>query len=226
MRLAMLTVYWVCFAVGGAFVLLAIAGGHSVDLGDHDFDLHRDLESLHSDLPSEFPQEAVDGAADGDVDWVAGDRRTSSRRQQFSLRSIVRVFQSLKFWTFGACFFGLTGLILSNLSLPLPSALVTIAALGMGFVCGTFVSSSLQVLRYRHTDSLVRTADLTGQSGTVELPFNANSRGKIRLMVKGSSVSCIAYTDEQRDFQPGDRVLVVGTENNRLWIVSAEKYDL
>jgi membrane protein implicated in regulation of membrane protease activity len=220
MRLAMLTLYWICFAVGGVFVLLALAGGHSLDLGDHDLDLNRDLDSA-GDSSAELSSEGIDA----DLDWNASGDRPSSPRRNGLLRSILRVFQSLKFWTFGACFFGLTGLVLSNLSIALSPILVAIAAIGMGFVCGTFVSGSLQFLRHRQTDSLIRTSDLAGQSGTVELPFNAASRGKVRLIVKGSSMSLVAYTDEQRDFQPGDRVLVVGTENNRLWVVSAEKYD-
>jgi membrane protein implicated in regulation of membrane protease activity len=217
----MLTLYWICFTVGGVFVLLAIAGGHSLDFGDHDVDWQHDLESSPADLPSELGGEP----GDADLDWSVPSDRTPTPRPNFLLRSVFGVFQSLKFWTFGACFLGLTGLVLSHLTIALSPVLVAIAAVSMGLICGTLMSGSLQLLRHRHTDSLIRTTDLAGQNGTVELPFNVNSRGKVRLVVKGSSISFMAYTDEQRDFQPGDRVLVVGTENNRLWVVSAEKYD-
>ncbi len=57
----------------------------------------------------------------------------------------------------------------------------------------------------------------------MEVPFDQASRGKVRLLTKGSVIDLIAYTDDVRAFQPGDRVLVVGMEQNRLWVVSADE---
>jgi membrane protein implicated in regulation of membrane protease activity len=211
----MLTIYWFCFAIGGVFVLLAMLGGlDHFDL-DHDFDLDRDVDlDVHIDTDIEL----VDpGSAQPEP------RRLSPRRQRWGWFG---VFQSLKFWTFGLCFFGLTGLVLSNLSVALPSTIVTIAAVIMGILCGAIVSGTLRALRRQQADSLVRSADLVGLAGTVEVPFNATSRGKVRLQVKGSTFDVVAYTDEAREFQLGESVFVVGAVNggdqNRLWVVSAD----
>lgn len=196
----MLTIYWFCFVGGGVFVLLAVLGGiDGADLDIH-FDIHTEL-LLDSDVEISDP----------------GDRPSHTRN---SRRFWSNTFKSLKFWTFGLCFFGLTGLVLSQMAIS--SLAVAIAAVTMGIICGAMVSGALQALRGRQVDSLVRTTDLVGLAGTVELPFDAMSRGKVRLLVKGTMVSTIAYTDEEKSFQPGDQILVVGTEQNRLWVVSTD----
>jgi hypothetical protein len=141
------------------------------------------------------------------------------------LRRVPSVVLSFKFWTFATCFFGLTGLVLSHLSVALPSPWIVALALGMGTLLGTLVSGSLQFLRRRRVDSLVRSQDLVGLCGRVEVPFDADSRGKVRLQVKGNLVDFMAYTDEPRPLHVGDTILVVGSENNRLWVVSTEHTD-
>ncbi len=199
----MLSVYWVCFAVGGTFVLLAVLSGlDGVDFGDSDVDTPLDddielTESQDQSPPSLFqPQKSA---------W----------------RDLLSIFATLRFWTFALCFFGLTGLVLSHLPVQLPSALVAIAAVFMGILCGSLVAGSLRLLQKRHTDSLVRSDDLVGAMGTVEVPFDNHSRGKVRLLVKGSLIDMLASTDEARPFKQGDRVLVVGLDQNHLWVVAA-----
>ena len=211
----MLTIYWFCFAMGGVFVLLAMLGGldhfdFDHDL-DHDFDHDADL-TIYLDTDIEFADPG------NDHQTVPNVPRRYLRRSRWGWLGVMK---SLKFWTFGICFFGLTGLVLSNLSATLPAVIVAIASVIMGILCGGLVSGSLRALRHQQADSLVRSADLVGIAGTVEVPFNANSRGKVRLQIKGSILDVIAYTDEAREFQTGEQVLVVGIDQNRLWVVSA-----
>jgi membrane protein implicated in regulation of membrane protease activity len=199
----MLTIYWVCFIVGGVFVLLAVLGGlDGVDF-DHDFDLDHGLDLDHVEADVELTEPS--------------ERPQRSRWLWFSL------LKSVKFWTFSSCFFGLTGVVLSGLNLP--PLLVLLLAVGMGLICGTAIAATLRLLYRRQVDSLARTTDLVGLTGTVELPFDPDSRGKVRLQVKGTTIDFIAYTDEKNTFQRGDLVLVVGTDQNRLWVVSAEGAD-
>jgi membrane protein implicated in regulation of membrane protease activity len=103
--------------------------------------------------------------------------------------------------------------------------MVAIAAASMGTLCGALVAGVLQALRRRRVDSLVRSPDLIGLTGTVELPFDASSRGKVQVLVKGTLVNFTAYTDESKPLRQGEQVLVVGTEQNRLWVVSADSLD-
>lgn len=197
----MLTLYWLSFAIGGVFVLLAVVGG---------FD-GVDFDDLDGDTPFE-----------SDLDIAAPGR--SNQRSPFQRKpkaNPLGIVLSLKFWTFGLCFFGLTGLVLSNLSIQLPGNLVAFAAIAMGIVCGALVAGTLRALRNHHANSLVRSEDVIGLTGIVTLPFDQGSRGKVQIKVKGSQVERIAYTDEAQGFQLGDRVLIVGVEHERLWVVSA-----
>ncbi|UBF27211.1 NfeD-like protein [Kovacikia minuta CCNUW1] len=208
----MLSVYWFCFAIGGVFVLLAVLGGFDgVDFDTHDFDFHSDADF-----------EVVDPGDRAPLKSSAVARSPKSGR---FLRSLFGVVKSLKFWTFGSCFFGLTGIVLSSLQLGLPPLTIAILAVGMGILCGAGISGALLSLRRQQTDSLVRTTDLVGLIGTVEIPFSKTSRGKVRLQVKGSQLNLMAYTDESSELLAGDPVLVVGTEQNRLWVVSANRLD-
>ena len=208
----MLTIYWFCFAIGGVFVLLAVVSGiDGVEFGAGDFEA--DVDDL-----------APDGGMDEDLELA--DQPTPEPRPLFGRRtkhSPLAIFKSLRFWTFGSCFFGLTGLVLSQLSVGWPPVVIAIAAGVMGVVCGAMVSGMVQMLRDRDSNSLVRSTDLVGQMGVVEIPFDRHSRGKVRLRVKGSVIDRIAYTEDVKQFQPGDTVLVVGTEQDRLWVVSTDQ---
>jgi membrane protein implicated in regulation of membrane protease activity len=189
----MLTLYWFCFILGGVFVALAVLGG--VDGADLEPHLDADIEL------SDPSDRAVQGTFN-------------------TLKFIFAVVRSLKFWTFGLCFFGLTGLVLSHLRVSLPTFLIAFIAGVLGCLLGGFIAGTLKILRDRQVDSLVRSEDLVGLSGTVELPIDPNHRGKVRLNVKGSLIDFVAYTDELKGFKPGDPVLVVGMDQGRLWVVS------
>lgn len=205
----MLTIYWLCFAVGGVFVLLAILSGmDGADVGEPDFEAPDFDTNIDQDIEIR------------DMKERSPDRLFVARRP--SRNGIFGFVKSLKFWTFGICFFGLTGLVLSNLTMPLPAGLIAIVAVVMGSICGALVSGTLQILRRQQADSLIRVDDLVGSTGTVEVPFDKDSRGKVQLLVKGSMIQMIAYTDAVQALEKGDPVLVVGTEQNRLWVVPAE----
>ncbi|MGL5509649.1 MAG: NfeD family protein, partial [Microcoleaceae cyanobacterium] len=76
---------------------------------------------------------------------------------------------------------------------------------------------------YRQVNSLVRSHDLVGVIGIVEIPFDQDSKGKVKLTVKNSDLYLIAYTQENREFHKDEKVLVVGMDNNKLWVVSSDQ---
>ena len=204
----MTTIYGLCFLIGGIFVVLATLGG--IDEVDFDFEVDPDLEIID---PGEGPPQK-------------GRLRRGHRRVGRPSLPILGILKSLKFWTFGSCFFGLTGLVLSALQPALVPAGIFTLALGMGLLCGIAMAWILLVLRRRHADSLVRSEDLVGQTGIVEIPFDAHQKGKVRLQVKGSTVDFVALTDEPKMLKIGDPIVVMGTKKNRVWVVSAETFHL
>ncbi|MGF1600763.1 MAG: NfeD-like protein [Thermosynechococcaceae cyanobacterium] len=196
------TIYWFCFLVGGIFVALAVIGG--VDGVEFEFEADTDLDLSDKGEGARSPSDPP---------------RFRSSKRSFTL---FEVFTSFKFWTFGTCFFGLTGLVLSHLRVPLAAPVVVLIALAMGLLMGTAMSSILLSLRRRHADSLIRSEDLVGLNGTVEVPFDASSRGKVRLEVKGTSRDFVAMTDHPSLLDFGTSVMVVGTKNNQVWVVAEE----
>jgi len=200
----MIWIYILCLVVGGTFVVLSAVGG--LDGADFagDFDVEIDAET-----ESDFE----------DVDvGTHGNRASRSMRG----RSFWVPFLSLRFWTFALCFFGLTGILVSLAQPELVSGLVALIASVMGLLCGTAAAFVLRALGSNQVNSLTRPDELAGQIGTVEIPFDANSRGKVRLSIRGATVGFFAFTQEQREFQTGESVLVVGLENNKLWVISTD----
>ena len=202
-------IYSLCFIVGGIFVLLAAVGGlDGVDFaGDFDTDIH---------LPDHVDIHTPDHVDDIDVGTQIDQTLTALRNRWWL------PFLSLRFWTFALCFFGLTGLLTQLVQPSLPGWLGALIAVLMGLFCGLVAALVLRSLSRQSVSSLVRPEDLAGQIGTVEIPFDAHSRGKVYLNLSGSRVSFLAMTQEERDFQLGDSVLVVGLERDKLWVASTD----
>lgn len=212
----MMLIYTLCLGVGGTFVLLSALGG--LDGADFaaDFDVEVDADAdaeLEAETGTAIAPDTATSFDDVDVGTQGG---TVASRRRWS------PFLSLRFWTFALCFFGLTGLLVSWVQPGLAGGLVAIIALLMGILCGLAAAVALRSLSSNRVNSLTRPEELTGQVGTVEIPFDAHSRGKVRLKIRGSTVGFFALTQEDRAFQSGEAVLVVGLENNKLWVVSAD----
>lgn len=195
----MQSVYWLCFILGGTFVTLSALGG--LDGVEFDAEIDTDIE-LRPPTPHD-------------------QSKPSSHTINPKVRFVVNVLTSVRFWTFSSGFFGLTGILLSWLYSSFSAGLIFTIALLIGLLLGTAIASALVALHMRQVDSLVRSTDLAGLMGVVEVPFDAHSRGKIRVDVRGNIVDFVARTDESEQlFEQGDRVLIVGVEHNRLWVVS------
>ncbi|MGD1900453.1 MAG: hypothetical protein ACFB16_26370 [Phormidesmis sp.] len=215
------SVYWFCLIIGGAFVALSLVGGGDL-LDDFDIDADADFD-VDTDFDADIDADAdfdadIDADTDLQIDTDVALLKTTARRRR-RLPFPLSILTSFKFWTFGGFFFGLTGLVIGATS-PELGILTFAIALAMGIFCGGALASSLRYLKHRQVDSLMRNEDFSGLVGIVELPFDANSKGKVFLEVGGSTLHLIARTDETESFQVGDRVLVVGREENRLWVVS------
>ncbi|QFZ92416.2 hypothetical protein [Synechococcus elongatus] len=208
----MISVYWFCFLFGGFFVALAAIGGlDSAFEAEFDADIDADFDAeMAPDVDAD-----VEAPSDFDIPEPAGDRR------RFWLP-----ITSFKFWTFGLCFFGMTGLVLQWISPGLPGFWQLALSIGMGLFLGTAIAAILRQLRHRQVDSLVRSTDLVGARGIVVLPFNAQSRGKVQLEVKNSVIELSACTDSPLDFQRGDEVVVLRSEGQRLWVIGRKELDL
>ena len=98
---------------------------------------------------------------------------------------------------------------------------------GISIAVGLFVGALIVWFiffwrRRQVVDSLMRSEDVVGIYGRVEVPFDTNSKGKIRVEIKGSMVDLIALTEEARQFNPGERVFVIQMKGNKVWVVGAD----
>ena len=74
-------------------------------------------------------------------------------------------------------------------------------SIAVGLFAGALIVWFIFFWRRRQVvDSLMRGEDVVGIYGTVEVPFDTNSKGKIRVEIKGSMVDLIALTDEMKPF--------------------------
>jgi len=196
----MLTLYLFCLAIGGGFVILsAFAGFDGIDF-DSDFDMDVELYEPKKD-----------------AETLTSRTSRKSSKPEFHLP-----FFSFRFWTFGSCFFGLTGFLLTKLNPLLPPAVILAISLGIGVSFGTIIVGILGKLRRQQANSLILSEDMIGLWGTVEIPFDQNCRGKVRLYLKESMVDVVAITEDTQSFEKGDKVFVVGRSHNKVLVISEE----
>lgn len=94
-------------------------------------------------------------------------------------------------------------------------------AVAIGIICGLAIVLLLYIgQRNKVANSLVRPHQIVGLYGIVEIPFDAKSKGKVRVNVKGSFVEFIALTDETQQFNKGDRVFILEMKGNKVWVVA------
>lgn len=102
---------------------------------------------------------------------------------------------------------------------------VALIAVAIGVCCGAVIVLLIVIQRRRqNVDSMVSANNLVGLYGTVEVPFDKYSKGKIRVHVpgQGSTIDFVACTDDSKSFQPGDRVFIVQVRKNQLWVISED----
>lgn len=91
----------------------------------------------------------------------------------------------------------------------------------IGIVCGIAIVLLLYIGRRKKVvNSLMRSNQVLGLSGVVEVPFDARSKGKVRVSVRGSMVDFVAFTDESKAFNKGDSVFIVEIKGNKVGVVS------
>lgn len=99
--------------------------------------------------------------------------------------------------------------------------IIACISVAIGIICGIAIVLLLYIgRRNKAVNSLMRSNQLIGLSGIVEIPFDARSKGKVRVSVRGSMVDFVAFTDEAKAFNQGDRVFIVEIKGNKVGVVS------
>lgn len=175
----MLVVYLITLIVGGALLAMTLILGGDAD-ADADADASADAE--------------VDANGDGagGVDVLLGWLPITSMR----------------FWTFFAAFFGLTGTILAGWSLT-GAAMTAVLAVAVGYVSGLAMDRAVRHLRQNETSSGVGSTDLIGATAKVLVPVGENRTGKVRVEMKDRSLDMLAEVEGQEELQTGETAMVL-----------------
>ncbi len=207
------TIYGIALLAGGVLVALsAFAGGHDLDAG-HDLALDApdapDVSAIHvdGDLAGghDLTAEADIGHTDISTTDVASGMVTAGNSAPRW-----RPFKEMRFWTFFAAFFGLSGVLfqLFGTFTLLPLEIVTAVLLGSG--SGFMASYVMYAMTRRESNSMASISDYNGATGKVLLPVGAEEQGKVRLTVRGQIVDLPALTAGKEELVRGDAVLVIG----------------
>jgi membrane protein implicated in regulation of membrane protease activity len=145
-----------------------------------------------------------DAAHPGDLHDGSSDAHDAGHADHSG--GILPIVLSLRFWTFGALAFGLTGALLHFFKLA-PLAVVPFVAVAMGLGSGWFAAWSFRALMRAATQSGATAGDAVGKLGRVLVTCEKGNRGKVRLELRGQSVDFLATTDEDQ-LEPGSSVLV------------------
>lgn len=197
----MLTVYLICLLTGGAMVLISVLFG-----GDSGSDVHAEAElEAHLDL---------DASADVDVGHdielhADADHDITGHSTGDVASDIWLPFLSLRFWTFAAAFFGLTGTLLSLFGALKSHLMNGVISAAMGLIAGTGMAYLLHFLQKREVNSTIPAREYIGRTADVVVSIDGEHPGKIRLNIHNNWIELLAISADENSFARGDTAFVI-----------------
>ena len=129
---------------------------------------------------------------------------------------------STRFWSFGICFFGLSGLLLILFVPTLNGITLNLIALATAVFIGFLSNRLMNVFSRRNVNSLVLQDDLLGLTGIVKLPIDSRQRGTVELLVKGSLIRRTALS-LSGPLKSGEEIVVMSLSGNNLKVMHADQ---
>lgn len=152
------------------------------------------------------------GGDEGDSDTTHGEVDTSGMGGFFG------ALLSLRFWTFSAAFFGLTGLVFDGLDLVEGFVLPLVLAIAVGLATGFITTVVLRSLHRGSSGSVPTAQAYAGKTGRVLVGFGPGELGKVRLDLGGTTVDALARTEETQPFAPGDEAFIIEMQQNNVLV--------
>jgi len=152
-----------------------------------------------------------------DTDLHIGDAHAGhggDGHDQSTASALLALF-GVRFWSFGAAFFGLTGLILHLVGAGVVGATAPLIAGGVGVAAGLGASATFRALSRDTIGQVADASALVGREGRLLLPVARAQRGKVRLSVPGGGqVDLLAESDDDEALAAGADVLIVEVRGN------------
>ena len=98
-------------------------------------------------------------------------------------------------------------------------------AIAIGLIVGLFIVLVIVVFRRRQFwQTQGDLNELVGTTGTVEVGFDEETSGKVRLQIAHRTIDCLAYSGESHHFEKGDQIVVVGVKGEKVWVIPAAEF--
>ncbi|MDT8325700.1 MAG: hypothetical protein RRA94_16415 [Bacteroidota bacterium] len=237
----MLTLYLACLVFGGVLLTISLfAGGdadtevdHGMDMHgdadmDHALDVHGEVDMDHSldvqadaevaaELQAEFGEGTLPAEMTVDTDHpaVTSVESADGDVQGPSALSAAFEFFSFRNMVYMTTFFGMTGSVLTWLSMPF--GLTLGSSIGMGLFAGVVGHRFMRYLRGSESGEALHISKLIGHAGRVTLPPSKTRKGKVRIERAGQSVELLALLHEdstQEELRVNDRVFILALQKD------------
>lgn len=203
----MLTLYLIAGIVGGSLIVLSALGG----IGDHDADLEVDHDvdlDVDHDVALDFDADHdLDLDLDHDVDHDL-DVAHAGVLDGVDPEGVWLPFLSLRFWTYFAAGFGITGGLLTWLG-ALIEPVIGLSAGGTGLVAGLAMSYAMRALKRGEAHGHIGLDDYQGAEGVVLVAIQPGGTGKIRTRVRGEEVDLLASSDATEPLAAGAPIIII-----------------
>lgn len=165
-------------------------------------------------------------ASAGDADADHDTHTPNDTHEATLLDGPLALVLSVRFWTFGLAFFGLTGLALEGFAL-VPSTVVPFVAAAVGAGCGLGAAQLLRALARGTTGALPDAESHVGREGRVLLPIARGQRGKVRIRTAAGEADFVAELDasQSRPLRTGERIWIVAMRGSTA-LVATPPHDL
>ena len=213
----MLPLYLLALGFGGTMILVSLIlgagdkefGAHDVDhSADHAHDVGHDLDpDADHDLDPDADHDADHQVDKGSLDKSFDKSAEHGGSSGFSMWWLL----SMRFWTFGLATFGLTGTLLSMLSVP--SQLTSILSILVGLSLGVGAARLFRALNRDEVSGTTELSRYVGEEARVVVPVRAGQPGKIAIQTMAGRVEMLATTRDQEPLGMGTTVIIASVEN-------------
>lgn len=241
----MLTIYIACLVFGAVLVTMSLFAGGDADHGgfdhadaghalgahggiDHGMDAPNDL---HVGAPQDMHALPPDhGDAVAPIDTHAGDMQVTHsagdhvQTGQEHLTAEAARFLSFRNGVYFMAFFGLTGTVLTMLSIP--GIIAFLSSVGLGMFSAYTGYRFMGYLSRTQSGQPVNLFDLQGRLAEVSLTVSRKQPGKIVLETGGQRHQLIARTAEESSkgtFHGGDHVIISRIENGVAFVIESDR---
>lgn len=159
----------------------------------------------------------ADGQLDADADHDLDTHTDAGHDAHGDLGGFFGVLGSMRFWTFFAAFFGLTGVVLEGFDLT--AELIALGlSIGVGFVTGWLAVTLIRRLSANDTGVAAGVDDYVGKTGELLIGVRPDRIGKIRIELKGTTVDVLALTDDEA-IAKGEQALILEMREDKAIVV-------